>query len=136
MNGDHEQYALTGIDELVRNLGRPDQDVPPIYLDGVLPDGEGGVTLLDHKDLWIGVGVQPGTFARGSLHPEKRNGQVLLLPSLEQIGAVFAAELLSRNHVWHMFSPLRCSDALVSPPSTSLRSSLTGVTTLVLMRGV
>src|SRR5260221_11005447 len=129
MNGDHEQYALTGIDELVGNLGRPDQDVPPLHFWGVLPDSEGGVTLLDHKDLWIGVDMQPGTFARLRLHPEKRNGHASLLPSLKQIVITYVLFLLSRSHVLSMFSLVRCSDPLTCHSLTGFPASLLPVTT-------
>src|SRR5216684_4912832 len=67
------------------------------------------MTLLDHKDLFIRLLVQPGATARGSLHPEKRNGNASMFPSLKEIGGS-ATELLSGNDLCHVFSPFSCSE--------------------------
>src|SRR6266568_5278197 len=110
MNGDLLEHPLTRIDELVGNASRRDHNMPAIHFYRALTDSKGGMTLLYHKDLFIRVLAQPGTTARGSLHPEKRNGNASMFPSLKQI-AVSMAELLSGNEVCHVFSPRCCSIA-------------------------
>src|SRR5579859_6749851 len=70
--------------------------MPAVHFYRAIADDKGGMTLLYHKDLFIGVLVQPGTTARGSLHPEKRNGNASMFPCLKQI-AVSMAELLPGN---------------------------------------
>jgi hypothetical protein len=47
--------------------------------------------------------VQPGALTRRRLHPEKRNGDAAMFTSLKHM----ARELLSRNDVFHVLSPLR-----------------------------
>src|SRR5947209_4964740 len=66
------------------------------------------MTLQYHKDLFIQMLVQAGTLTRCSLHPEKRNGNASMFPSLKQI-AVSMAELFSGNDLFHVFSPFTCS---------------------------
>jgi hypothetical protein len=120
MNVDLPQRSLAGINELVGNAGRPDHDVPPIHFYRVTTHGKGGMALQDHEDLFIRMLVQFGTLARGSLHPEKRDGNAAMLTSLKHM----VRELLSRNDIFHVFSPFHWSGVSESQPLSDMLRGL------------
>jgi hypothetical protein len=103
MKSDYPQDPLASVAELVRHIGWPDHDVSSSDFYRALPQSKGGLALQDHKDLCIGVEVESRAFIRGELHPEKRNGNASIGPSLKQVAIL---KLLFGNDVYHAFSLL------------------------------
>src|SRR5215208_3215049 len=62
-----------GVDELVRHAGRHHNDLPARRLDNVLAGGEGRAALLHHKDLLVGVPVQPRAAPRRRVYDDDRD---------------------------------------------------------------
>ena len=70
---DLAQPPGAGANELVRHAGRHHDDLPAPRLDNVVPGGEGRAALLHHKDLLIGVSVQPRTASRRRVYHDDRD---------------------------------------------------------------
>src|SRR5215218_10902803 len=61
------------VDELVRHAGRHHNNLPARRLDNVLAGGEGRAALLHHKDLLVGVPVQPRAAPRRRVYDDDRD---------------------------------------------------------------
>src|SRR5215211_4143070 len=70
---DLPQPPGAGVDELVRHAGRHHNDLAARRLDNVVPAGEGRAALLYHKDLLVGVPVQPRAAPRRCVYDDDRD---------------------------------------------------------------
>src|SRR5215218_1650092 len=70
---DLPQPLGAGVNELVRHAGRHHNDLAAPRLDNVLAGGEGRAALLHHKDLLVGVPVQPRAASRRGVYDDDRD---------------------------------------------------------------
>src|SRR5690349_24787816 len=83
MNIDLSQRSIASIDKFVWRLWRNNNDLSRLRCKRLRANGKRDASLLHHKDLLIGMLMQPHTLAREHINPDKRDAGLPIQVSLK-----------------------------------------------------
>jgi hypothetical protein len=85
----------------VGHTGRYDYNLAVGRFDGRVAHREGGLTLVQHEDLRVRVGVQTRAAPWWCVRQEERNVRIAVVVPLELVGGLAVGELVIVNYVGH-----------------------------------
>src|SRR5215217_3815083 len=102
----------SGVDVFVGRASRYDDYLAALRLDSGVAYREGDLAVLDHEDLFVGMGVQPRTTSPRRVYEEERDVRVAVQVSLEPVRRLAVRKLFFFDDVSHGLL-LRSHHALV-----------------------